>query len=50
MQSIGGGPAWSGETTVWGGPTVGNPVKERVVVAADRLGALVVYDWFEVFR
>jgi hypothetical protein len=49
LQSPGGGPVWSAETTAWVGPTVGNPVKERVTVAADRLGMLVLYDWFEIF-
>ncbi len=47
VHAIGGGSAWSGESVIWNGPTVNNPVYERVVIAAQRY--VPVTAWFEIY-
>jgi hypothetical protein len=49
-----GGAIWSARFTVWGGPTVASPVREKVCLAAERFSLLsnplIVLDWNEVVR
>ncbi len=47
IHAVGGGSAWSGESVIWGGPTVNNPVYERVVIAAQRY--VPVTAWSEIY-
>lgn len=39
--------AWSGESVIWGGPTAGDPVNERVYIAPEHYSQAV--DWREIF-
>jgi hypothetical protein len=45
-----GGAVWSPRYTSWGGPTVGNPVRERLFMAAERYNPMIAPDWREINR
>jgi hypothetical protein len=45
-----GSATWSPRFTVWGGPTVANPVRERLFLAAERYNPLIAPDWREISR
>jgi hypothetical protein len=42
------GSGWTAEATIWVGPTVADPVHERVYIAPRRFRP-VLYDWIEIF-
>lgn len=43
------GTNWSAQTQLWGGPTVNNPVMERVQLAPMGFRLREAYDWLEVY-
>lgn len=47
MHQVNGVQTWSGYVNIWGGPTVGDPVLERVFIATERFFPII--NWKEVY-
>jgi hypothetical protein len=47
MHLTSGGAVWSPRFTAWAGPTVGNPVMERMYLGAEHYNPLIIFDWQE---
>jgi hypothetical protein len=45
----GGGAVWSAKFTVWGGPTLASPVREKVYLGAELYNPMILFDWQEKF-
>ena len=44
-----GGAVWTAKFTAWGGPTLANPVYEKVYLGAERYNPVILLDWQELF-